>query len=232
MRVVLTREAGANEQLRAWLGDLGEVSEVPLTTTRYDTREEVAARLAATGLAGAATALVVTSARSRDYVELVASALAPGARVLAVGAPTAEALEAAGVPVTTVGTGGAAELADHVGAGPVIVLGARDAREELADRLGARGVVVAHVACYETHPRTLDASEVAALRGADVVAIGAPSAWSVARDLVAREAWVVVPGATTGAAVAADHARVLEGWGADLAARVRARCAGGGESSG
>jgi hypothetical protein len=50
------------------------------------------------------------------------------------------------------------------------------------------------------------------LANADVVFIGAPSAWEVAKDYVSRGAWVVVPGSTTGDAVRASHDQVLEGW--------------------
>jgi hypothetical protein len=58
------------------------------------------------------------------------------------------------------------------------------------------------------------------VRDADVVFIGAPSAWSVARELVADATWVVVPGSSTAADVRRDHDRVIEGWGADLRTRL------------
>ena len=50
------------------------------------------------------------------------------------------------------------------------------------------------------------------LAGADVLFIGAPSAWDVAKAYVSKNAWVVVPGPSTGDAVRASHDRVLEGW--------------------
>ncbi len=66
----------------------------------------------------------------------------------------------------------------------------------------------------------LDPAEIESLRDADVVFIGAPSAWAVAREFVRTAAWVVVPGASTGAVVRDDHPRVLEGWGPDLRTRL------------
>jgi hypothetical protein len=72
------------------------------------------------------------------------------------------------------------------------------------------------VACYETIGVTLGPSEQAALHSADVLFIGAPSAWAVARAYVTSDAWVVVPGPATGAEVRPEHARVIEGWGPHL----------------
>ncbi len=43
--VVLTREAGYNDELRDWIGDAGDVVEAPLTTTAYRDVGEVARRL-------------------------------------------------------------------------------------------------------------------------------------------------------------------------------------------
>jgi len=58
------------------------------------------------------------------------------------------------------------------------------------------------------------------VRDADVLFIGAPSAWAVARDFVANDTWVVIPGASTGAVVREDHRRVIDGWGPHLATRL------------
>ncbi len=104
--------------------------------------------------------------------------------------------------------------------GPVLLLGAATMRPELASALRAKGIDVVSVACYETQGATLSASDERLLRDADVVFIGAPSAWSVARELVAPETWVVVPGASTGTDVRRDHARVIEGWGPELRSRL------------
>ncbi|HEY5120293.1 MAG TPA: hypothetical protein VII84_01835, partial [Acidimicrobiales bacterium] len=50
----------------------------------------------------------------------------------------------------------------------------------------------------------------------DVVFIGAPSAWRVARALVSSHVWVLVPGRTTLDVVKEDHERVLVGWGQEF----------------
>ncbi len=42
MLVVLTREAGFNDELIRWVGDAGEVVEAPLTTTAYRDVADVA----------------------------------------------------------------------------------------------------------------------------------------------------------------------------------------------
>jgi uroporphyrinogen-III synthase len=93
-------------------------------------------------------------------------------------------------------------------------------RDELVVALRGRGLDVSVVACYETQPIVPSDADRALLAAADVVFIGAPSAWSVARRFVAPDAWIVVPGATTGAVVAAQHERVLEGWGPSLRQRL------------
>jgi precorrin-2 methylase len=72
------------------------------------------------------------------------------------------------------------------------------------------------VECYETTSVELGEEAFEQLRRADVVFIGAPSAWRVARAIVTDGAWVLVPGVTTLAAVRADHERVLLGWGEDF----------------
>jgi hypothetical protein len=79
---------------------------------------------------------------------------------------------------------------------------------------------VVTIACYETIDVALGEDERETLRLSDVLFIGAPSAWKVARQDVRPEAWVVVPGATTGAAVGVDHSRIVEGWGPHLRTRL------------
>lgn len=216
MNVVLTREAGANEAQRAWLPAGAVVHEVPLTRTRYYDDAEVRAELARGAHTGDYRSLVVTSARSALYVALARAALAPGGRVLTVGAATARALENEDVEVDVVGEEGALALAPEISEGPVLLLGAAGMRHELVDQLVARGVEVSVLACYETLPALLSEADMDTLRAADVVFIGAPSAWRVASDFVEARTVVVVPGATTSAAVRATHARVLEGWGPEV----------------
>jgi uroporphyrinogen-III synthase len=216
MKVVLTREAGQNDAQRSWLPGDASVVEVPLTQTRYFTLEDVERDLEACEHRGSFRALVVTSARTADYVAMAQGSLAPGAELMVVGPATARALEARGVVVTAQAPSRAFEIADLISFGPVLELGAREMRNELTIELASRGFASERVACYETLPLELDDDAQSALACADVVLVGAPSAWNVARPYVGSATWVVVPGATTGVAVRAHHDRVLESWGPAL----------------
>lgn len=221
MNVVVTRERGHNDELLAWLPEDVTAREVPLTTTRFFDAHEVMGVLRDSHFYGQFRYLVVTSARSALYASLARDALAIGGSVLVVGTATAHALEDDDVEVGFVGEGGAADLAPAIDAGPVLLLGAASMREELANDLAARGVAVETLACYETVPADLSGADEATLRDAQVVFIGAPSAWSVAEEFVGEDAWVIVPGPTTAAHVRQHHQRVLEGWGPELRDVVR-----------
>ena len=216
MNVVLTREVGQNDELRSWVGDHAAVIEVPLTTTHYRDLDVVRREMRALPRFGIFRALVVTSARSGDFAPAALAALAADAAVLSVGPATTKALADAGVSVTGEGAGRAVDLASLIDEGPVLVIGAAQMRDELSDALAARGVEVVRVACYETLAVSLSDADVGALRRADVVLIGAPSAWRVAQPHVGPSTWIVVPGATTADAVRRDHGRVIEQWGAGL----------------
>jgi uroporphyrinogen-III synthase len=209
VHVAVTREAGHNETLTSWVPENATVSEVPLTSTRYFDAETVRLALESSEYFGHFRTLVVTSARSAPYREVATTALEVGAKVLAVGSASASGGD-------VVGDGGAADLAPLIEEGPVLLLGALSMREELPALLRAEGFEVTTVACYETTPTTLTSEDERTLARADVVFIGAPSAWSVGADFVSKEALVVVPGATTAAAVRTTHERVLEGWGPQL----------------
>ncbi len=226
MRVVVTREAGRGDAVRSWLPDGAEVVDVPLTETRYE--EPAALERAARALphAGAYAVLAVTSARGAQAALVVRPIAAPDSVVASIGPATSAALRAGGLEVTVQGSGGAADLADAIEFGPVLVVAARGAREELIEQLSQRHLEVAHLTCYETRPREPDARGAEALSRADVIFIGAPSTWTVARGYVSESAWVVVPGATTARAVAADHVRVLEGWDPSLRERLVTRTGG------
>jgi uroporphyrinogen-III synthase len=163
---------------------------------------------------------VVTSARSALYVALAREALAPGARVLSVGTATARALEDEDTLVDLTGEGGAADLAGEISVGPVLLLGAASMRGELRDALAIRGIEVEHLACYETVPAELTASDELNLREADVVFIGAPSAWRVAAAFIEPASWVVVPGPSTAEVIEREHARVIEGWSPQVVSRL------------
>jgi uroporphyrinogen-III synthase len=205
-----------------WLPDDAVVTEVPLTTTRYLDADEVGRALRASEFYGAFRVLVVTSARTALYVALARGALVEGGSVVSVGSATARALENDDVEVDVVGDAGAKDLAPRISDGPVLLLGSASMRPELAATLRARGFQVTTLTCYETVPALLSDDEQQAIREGDVVFIGAPSAWLVAKSLVGPDSWVVVPGVTTAAVVRRDHDRVIEGWGSSLHEYLRA----------
>ncbi|HEV2427374.1 MAG TPA: uroporphyrinogen-III synthase [Acidimicrobiales bacterium] len=217
MIAVVTREAGRNSDLAKWIGDAADVVEAPLTRTEYRDVDEVAREIQSGAPYGA---LVVTSSRAGAYLDAALAALEKGARVYAVGPATAQVLAARGAAVAAVGEGGAESLADVVEGSSVLVVGARESREELPAALVARGLVVTRVAAYDTVAMPVDDGVAWALARADVVVVAAPSTWSVARAYVGSGAWVVVPGETTAAAVRKDHARVVVAWGEGLGAVV------------
>ena len=103
----------------------------------------------------------------------------------------------------------------------MLLLGAKVMRDELGEALHKSGLRIEHVACYETLPVLPDATGAAALREAQVVFVGAPSAWRVAQVFITTSTWVVVPGPTTGAVVRAQHERVIEGWAPTLRDTLR-----------
>lgn len=220
MRVVLTRERGMNESAASWLPAHAVVDEVPLTTSNFVEPSIVADELRASSSYGGFTALVVTSARSARYALLATTALASGAEVLSVGPTTTRALLDEGLTVHVQSAGRALDLERQIEQGPVLLLGAATTSGELTRALAIRDVEVVEIACYETCLRVLDAGEQYALGDADVIFIGAPSAWRAASAYVDPTAWVVVPGVTTGVAVRATHERVIEGWGPSVGDRL------------
>jgi uroporphyrinogen-III synthase len=222
VRVVVTRERGHNQELVSWLPHDALVSEVPLTTTRYFESHEVRETLHASEYFGHFRALVVTSARSALYVALAREALAPGGSVLSVGTATARAIESEDIEVDIVGDTGVVDLDTEVAEGPVLLLGAAGMREELATSLAKRRVVVEKLICYETVPAVLTPDEEIELQEADVVFVGAPSAWLVARNYLDPHTWIVVPGSTTASVVTRHHERVIVGWSPALKDRLLA----------
>lgn len=220
MNVVVTREAGKNDPLRAWLPPGATVTEVALTTTTYFDLDLIRAALDAAPGHGTFRSLVVTSERSADYVEMAVRASAPDVEVFSVGPMTSSALANRGVNVQREGEGSAEGLAPYIERGPVLLLGARSMREELGSALRAKGLEVVAIACYETVGVPLAPRDMEIVRDADVLFVGAPSAWAVARENVRPETWVVVPGASTGAVVGVDHPRLIEGWGPHLRTRL------------
>lgn len=220
MNIVLTREAGSNDSLRSWLPSDATVLDVPLTETRYYEPSDVRDALVRSAANGQFRSLVVTSERSIDYVSTALAASTGDVDVYSVGPATSHALIALGVKVRAQSGGAAVTLARQISRGPALVLGAQTMREELAVALRDRGLDVMVVACYETLVLSPSSSDEELLRGADVLFIGAPSAWAVAQSFVRPDAWIVVPGASTGAVVRAEHQRVIEGWGPALVERL------------
>jgi uroporphyrinogen-III synthase len=212
VKIVLTRESGYNGSLRTFTPPSAMTYEVPLTRTMYRSLVDVEAELEACEQFRSFWSLVVTSPRSGDYVESAMRALRRGAAVFSVGRATTRLLVSHDIVVTGESESTALDLAAFVRRGPVLLLGAVAMREELSRALEERGLVVVTVACYETVAMELTTHQRETLAGADVVFIGAPSAWDVAKDYVSRAAWVIVPGPTTGDAVRASHPQVLEGW--------------------
>ncbi|HXC19645.1 MAG TPA: uroporphyrinogen-III synthase [Acidimicrobiales bacterium] len=220
VNVVVTREVGKNESLTSWLPPESTVVEVPLTTTRYFDLDAVRAALDSSPSNGRFRSLVVTSERSADYLATALRASATDVEVFSVGPTTTTAFITRNLDVHAQAEGPSVSLAPRITRGPVLLLGAASMREELGAALREKGLAVELISCYETVGRKLDPAEIESLRDADVVFIGAPSAWAVAREFVRTAAWVVVPGASTGAVVRDDHPRVLEGWGPDLRTRL------------
>lgn len=216
MRIVLTREAGMNESVVQWLPNDAAISAVPLTTTKYFDADSVAVALAALPLFGSFRSLVVTSTRSCVYLALALEASHDEVDLYSVGPTTTAALEEIGVRVRAQANGAAAQLANDIEDGPVLMIGAAAMRDELAVALRSMELDVAVVACYETMALTLTHEQRSTLGSADVVLIGAPSAWRVAQSSVGPDSWVVVPGTSTGDVVRATHERVLVGWGPTL----------------
>ena len=220
MNIVLTREHGRNDNLRAWLPADAVVREVPATETNYFDETVVRASCAALPASVCFETLVVTSARAARYVAAVHERLCDDHECFSVGASTTTALAQCGVRAGVQSSGPALDLARQVARGPVLLLGAASSRDELGAVLRDRGLTVESVACYETRPVDLDDDARRALGDADVVFVGAPSAWRVVAPLVDARAWVVVPGPTTADSVRHDHERVLEGWGPSVLARL------------
>lgn len=216
MLVALTREYGRNDELRQWVGPRADVVEVPLTVTHYRPRRDVDAEIHAPPHGANFRTLVVTSTRAQFYLDLARDALGEDHEVFSVGRATTRTLERAGLKVVSESPGGAVDLATSITRGPVLLLGAVGGRDELAAVLTARFVQVVHVGCYETRRATLSDDAREQLRRADVVFIGAPSAWRAAREWVASDAWVLVPGDTTFAEVRRGHERVVRGWGEEF----------------
>ncbi len=216
MLVALTRERGHNTELRHLVGDRATIVETPLTTTRFRTVEGVSAEIHSSHHFGSFHSLVVSSPRADRYLDVARSAMAKDFEVFSTGVATSQILAHHGLVVSHQSMDRAVELALEISAGPVLLLGAVNGRDELSIELSRRQLISVVIECYETLPAALEDESVDRLRSADVVFIGAPSAWRCAQNLVAPNAWILVPGTTTFNEVRATHERTLVGWGRDF----------------
>ncbi len=216
MLVALTRERGHNDELRHLVGARADVVEIPLTHTYFRPVTQVEDEIRRSGHFGLFRSLVVASARANRYVPSLSGALAERARVFSVGPKTSAVLERSGFKVTHESLAGALDLSPFIRFGPVLLLGAVGGRDDLFQDLKSRRLRPVLVRCYETLAPPLEEQSLEELRRADVVFIGAPSAWRVARDVVSNQAWVLVPGETTLKEVCASHQRALVGWGSNF----------------
>jgi uroporphyrinogen-III synthase len=212
--VVLTREPPRNDELRLQLDASAEVYEVPLTRTLFRSAGDVQRDLAACENDGAFVILAVTSARSASYVRLALSHCLDGAPVAVVGAATAAAtreLLGESCHIDVAPDASALALARTLDRGPVLSIGAREARRELADDLQRRGITCESVPCYETQAVELTDQQRDLVSKADVIVVAAPSAWAQIDNVVSTSTRVVTIGPTTFDAVATTHERVVDG---------------------
>ena len=122
MKIVLTRESGFNGALRTFTPPSAIVHEVPLTRTMYRALPDVEAELESSEYFRVFRSLVVTSARSGDYVESAMRALRKGAAVFSVGRTTTRLLVSHDIVVTGESESSALDLAAFVRRGPVLQL--------------------------------------------------------------------------------------------------------------
>ncbi len=219
--VVLTREAGRNEELLHALVGEARVLEIPATRTIERAPSEVASAIALACQDGAVRTVAVTSARAAAAAALALSTLPAHTAVVAIGEATADALRRVTNREPLVGTGGAELLAELIEEGPVLVLGAREMRPELFEALARRDLETRHVAVYETRSLHFDEAQSSALRHADAIVVHAPSAWHALSAHVATTTTIVAVGETTAGEVRATHHNVVVAREFDLVGAVR-----------
>ena len=101
MKVILTREAGMNEELRKWMPKRVTVVEVPLTTTSYRDEQSFNDELKDLESCCNYVALVVTSARSAKYVSSAVAKCINDVKIFSVGSSTSRAISKSGNEVHT-----------------------------------------------------------------------------------------------------------------------------------
>jgi uroporphyrinogen-III synthase len=210
-RVVLTREAPHNDELATALSAHVRVSEVELTRTQFRSLADVTDDLGGLIERGLFQTVAVTSRRAARYVDAALAVATVDARVAVVGASTRDAVvaqspHAAQRIMTPPQISNAAGLGAVIDRGPVLALGAEQARSELVDALGEKGLTSESVICYRTVAAPLSRRKRRRLQRADIVVIFAPSAWESAKTTVGPHTHVVAVGETTADAVRRDHA--------------------------
>jgi uroporphyrinogen-III synthase len=193
------------------------VREVPVTRTTLTARDEVRKEIAASTWAGDYQTIVLSSARATPYVDVALDYAVSSPVFGAVGRVTKKSLENLGYVVALAPeVSNARALGALVAKGPVLFVGARNPRPELEESVRAKGFEFFAATCYETTPLNLSPDEEAILKEADVIIIGAPSAWQAAKPFVSASTWVVVPGETTADEIRGEHERVRVAWGTEL----------------
>lgn len=188
---VLTRDADGVRRYAAPLAALGLITvPTPVTATAPASAEDRA--LLAAACRGATFDWVLV-ASARAVAPLVEAGGPGAAKMMAVGAATADALAARGISAEINGgtAAAAAEALIARGARRVLVPRAADGRDDALDLLDAAGVETVPVTAYRTIPRAAEDEQLAigldliAHRKAAVIALFAPSQVAALADLLA-----------------------------------------------
>ena len=177
-RVAVLRAGGERDGVRAALLDFGaEASTITVATILDRPDDEV---LRGVGDLARFEWVAVTSANAARRLELWADAWPTACRVAAVGPATAAVVEGLGLGAPSVAADGTARsLAQVIDVGPVLLLAASSARDDLARALASRDVELVTVVAYDVVPRELDADEVASVLASDALVAMSPVAIDV-----------------------------------------------------
>ena len=176
--VAVLRAGGERDGVRDALCDQGAEASTVVVATILD-RPDDEVRRGVGDLARFAW-VAVTSANAARRLELWADAWPAGCRVAAVGPATATVVEGLGLGAPTVAEEGTARsLAQVTDVGPVLLLAASSARDDLARALALRDVELITVAAYDVVPRELDADEVTSVLASDAIVAMSPVAVDV-----------------------------------------------------
>jgi uroporphyrinogen-III synthase len=177
-RVAVLRAGGERDGVRDALLDLGAKASTIVVATILDRPDDEVRR--AVGDLARFEWVAVTSSNAARRLELWADEWPPACRVAAVGPATAAAVEDVGLGAPAVSEEGTAgSLAKAIDIGPVLLLAASSARDDLARALASRDVELVTVVAYDVEPRALDADEVASLVASDAIVAMSPVAIDV-----------------------------------------------------